>query len=453
MFGDEDVHLHAHFNIKVLGSFLGTPEYIRKNVADKIEKVQAMLDAATSLDDPDCAMLLMSNCFDSCRMTYLLRTIPAEVISEQMLQFDNNLKNAVDIVMGRTLTDIEFKQFTLGVKDTGHGVQISSDTSEAAYLASKKESEQFVLDYLKQTGTTAESLNEYADNIDELHQAFITKHNIPVDSECYTNPKSQHKLSQFVRASRVAEVEDNMSLAQKVRYQAALAPNAGNWIRAIPRSARLRMSPHEYRMACALRYGWVAFNEPTECIDCGQVIDPLGAHALHCRYGGESVRRHNQIRDLLFEYMVKGQFLVEKEKPGLFLDGQKPADIYATSMLDRIDYALDITVVSSLRHDLLRQAAHEQLTGAQKGADVKYNKYRHDLQDKPFKFQPIAFEASGGFSIPARMLIKQIAGAVASRFGIKPCVMAKKISDEISVILLRSAARMILRRKVDKLPL
>ena len=244
-----------------------------------------------------------------------------------------------------------------------------------------------------------------------------------------------------------------MSLAQKVRYQAASAPNAGNWIRAIPRSARLRMSPHEYRTACAIRYGWVTFNEPTECIDCGQLIDELGAHTLHCKYGGESVRRHNQIRDLLYEYMVKGHFIVEKEKPGLFLDGQKPADIYATSMLDRIDYALDITVVSSLRLDLLRQAAHEQLAGAQKGADVKYKKYRQDLHNKPFKFQPIAFEASGGFSVPARMLIKLIASAVAARYGVKPSVMAKKISDEISVIILRSAARMVLRRKIDKLPL
>ena len=71
----------------------------------------------------------------------------------------------------------------------------------------------------------------------------------------------------------------------------------------------------------------------------------------------------------------------------------------------------------------------------------------------PFKFQPIAFEASGGFSIAAQMLIKKIAGAVAARFGVKRCVIAKRISDEISVVIMRSAAQMILRRKVEKLPL
>ena len=457
MFGDDKLQVHPHFNIKVLGSFIGTPEFIRKGDSDhkgvegKIAKVLAMLEAASSLDDPHCAMLLISNCFDSCRMTYLMRTIDHKIIAEQLLQFDNNLKNAIDLVMGRTLTDIQFKQLTQSISDKGHGVQTSKDTSSAAYLASLQESEPFVLAYLKQTGTTAQSLLAYSESIADTQQSFFEDYDVPIDADCRSFPASQHQLSRFVRAQRIQSIEDNMVLAQKVRYQSAGAPCAGNWIRSIPRTNALRMSPHEYRSACALRYGWIAFPEHTECIDCGKVIDKLGAHALHCSSGGEAVKRHNQIRDLLADYLAKGQFIVEREKPGLFLEGRKPADIYVTSYHDRIDYAFDVTVVSSFRYDLIKKAAHESLVAAQKGADVKYNKYKNDLHDSPFKLQPIAFEASGGFSIPAQMLIKKIADAVSSRYGMKRCVIAKKISDEISVILLRSAARMVLRRKVEKL--
>ena len=202
-------------------------------------------------------------------------------------------------------------------------------------------------------------------------------------------------------------------------------------------------------MAMCIRYGLECFQD-TLCLDCGKRIDKLGVHAMHCgSYGGNNIR-HNRVCAILTHWAKKALMIVEREKKGLLFDGSKPADIWIESYKNRMPWAFDVTVVSPLKFKLLVEAQSTHLVGALAGADTKYNKYSADINGVGFKFQPLAFEATGGFDVPAQMLIRKIAKQVASRFGRTPAAVEKQISDEISCSIMRSTAQMMLRRQVEQ---
>ena len=69
-----------------------------------------------------------------------------------------------------------------------------------------------------------------------------------------------------------------------------------------------------------------------------------------------------------------------------------------------------------------------------------------------WKFQPIAFEATGGFSLPALLLVNRISKLVSPRSNIPVPIIQRFIISEISCILLRSASWMLQRKKTDIVP-
>eukprot|EP01083_Nonionella_stella_P303650 1051959_1 len=353
------IKLHTDFNVKILGAFIGTDEFIKSNVSKIAMETSKMMDSAACLTDNQCGALILSNCFDNCRVTYTMRTIPPSIIESELRAFDDGLKNAIDVIMGRILTDDEFDNYTLNVKDGGHGVRVAYEYSEAAFLGSFYESKQFVEDYLEAIGCIncdVESLLKIKDIID----TFCVKYDAP--KHIFQSIVTQKQLSEYVDDFRSKRCQSKQhSLQSKARYKCSTATSAGAWITAIPTTKRLRLSPKEYLTACYLRYGWDLFDGVNRCIDCGEVIDKLGIHCLHCgKYGGWTTR-HNKIRDCLYHWCTVAQFCAKKELEGLLLSGRKPVDIFVYSYLDRIDYAFDVTVVSPYKYDLIRNAARELL--------------------------------------------------------------------------------------------
>ena len=87
-----------------------------------------------------------------------------------------------------------------------------------------------------------------------------------------------------------------------------------------------------------------------------QSLDPLGHHALTCRYNGDVVSRHNQLRNTFFESCrqagVGGQMEVGS---GLGHD-ERPADVLVPNWDLGKPAAFDLTVVSLLNQSILNEA-------------------------------------------------------------------------------------------------
>ena len=265
---------------------------------------------------------------------------------------------------------------------------------------------------------------------------------------------SQEKLSQAVDAYRARKFEEQLTcLVDRARFNAARAPNAGAWIHAKPTRPELEMSDDEYRIASCYRYGWAVHTSEYVgiCPDCDEQLDPRGLHALHCgNHNNEWTKRHDAIRDRIYFWARKGQFKVEKEKYGLLDGGKKPADVFIYDYRRGATYSLDVAVASPFGAGYLRDAAISQLAAADKKALEKYDKYAEDINGQPWVFQPITFEALGGFSGPSRFCIATIAKRARDHINCPKAVCAQVMSREISVILARGAARLALRRMVPR---
>ena len=181
-------------------------------------------------------------------------------------------------------------------------------------------------------------------------------------------------------------------------------------------------------------------------------MDHRGNHAIHCgSYGGWTIR-HNKLRDCLFKWFKKGLFLAEKEKIGLLKDGKKPADIYVQAYLGGTDFAFDVTVVSPMSVGFTARAQREILAAATMKARAKYTNYRGSYEDRPWKFQPLVFECTGGWDDPTSKTIRTIAKSVANRNNARWQMVETLIKRELSSIVMQGTARMVLRRQTNGLP-
>ena len=138
--------------------------------------------------------------------------------------------------------------------------------------------------------------------------------------------------------------------------------------------------------------------------------------------------------------------LAEREKKGLLLSGKEPADLYVVAHRHRQDYAFDVTVISPCQTTMVQKAAQYPLLVAQHAVNAKYEKYAEDIRGQPWKLQPLAFEATGGMDKPVMYFIRDVARMVAARRRTRWQIEETSMIQEMSVILARSGADMVLRK-------
>eukprot|EP00731_Ephydatia_muelleri_P017772 Em0010g870a len=97
-------------------------------------------------------------------------------------------------------------------------------------------------------------------------------------------------------------------------------------------------------------------------------LDPLGHHAATCKHGGDAVLRHNKLRDILVESFHQAHICVQVEAgSGLSQDhsNSRPADILVFDRDQGKPAALDLTVVSPLNANILKEAGMTAGSAAQ----------------------------------------------------------------------------------------
>ena len=92
------------------------------------------------------------------------------------------------------------------------------------------------------------------------------------------------------------------------------------WVTAPPMAAvGLHLQAPQFRTAIRL---WLGLpTGPEGVCDCGAPCDAQGTHALHCKLGGGPVKRHNNLRDVVFSACRTAGLLPELEKTGVLPGG------------------------------------------------------------------------------------------------------------------------------------
>ena len=146
------------------------------------------------------------------------------------------------------------------------------------------------------------------------------------------------------------------SLADNIRLLSVSAPHSSSWLSMIPTPGQcLHLDPEECHIVIKWWFG-MNTSAGSQCSLCyDHSLDPLGHHATTCKRGGDVIR-HNNIRDVLAESFRQADISVKCEAgSGLSHDNRRtrPADILVSNWFCSSPAALDLTVISPLKTQML----------------------------------------------------------------------------------------------------
>ena len=272
-FGDTNVNT-THHGRPVLGSPIGTPEFISSFVNGKVQEWVAELDTLSQFADsqPHAAYSALTHGLYS-KWNYLARTTPA---IENLL---SPLEDAIRMKILPRLTgrdapnDQERCLFALPVRVGGLNLINPAAFSETQYQ-----------DSLKVTGPLSELIlnqsSEYP--YETLSEQLSAKNEIKL------------RRRQLVGEAS-AQLRDSLSPTLKKSMDLNMEKGASSWLTVLPlEEHHFSLHKQAFRDALALRYGWQPSQLPAYC-SCGQPFSVQ--HALSCPKGGYPSIRHNELRD------------------------------------------------------------------------------------------------------------------------------------------------------------
>ena len=416
------------YGFKVLGSFVGTDEYVKEQLDVYYQSLED--DAVKLMEYPDyqTRMLLFRKSFLS-KPVHIFRTIPPDLTEAFVEQFEALKKKIICSIVGFAnvdeLTDLDYKICRLKFEEGGLSIQDTRIISKSSFVAS-------MVDYHNQyEQCLTEKLvdvipGSYLSKFVQEAQQFVT-------AECptlqdimkitrTTSKSTQNQLSEVLSKRMFENVKAEItarSSIHRVFFNGLCNHHAGKWLEAMPVHAKLVIVNTKYR--AALRYrmnlrpeGFVAgmrcycHNHP--------YLDEAGHHlASGCTVGAHTIFVHDNIKNSLNGILRRAGNWTKLEERGMFEDGKRPdITIYnfngtAMSML------LDVSVTTTTRYNENGVAIPVNVNDVGKYAEVakrsKVRKYGEECTARGFGFKAFILESNGYVHPDAVSLLKTVAKA------------------------------------------
>ena len=135
-------------------------------------------------------------------------------------------------------------------------------------------------------------------------------------------PSSQRSLSGKIEALAFSTLLHDPAVprARRLHFDACRAPGARAWLTATPASPDTHIPSPLFRTSMQRRLRMPIWDADSACGLCGETLDRWGNHALCCGGGGDRVRRHNAVRNIVCSAVAEYTSVSpELEKPGLLL--------------------------------------------------------------------------------------------------------------------------------------
>ena len=274
---------------------VGAEEFIKEWVKQKMGIITKILEAVKGLSKRQVALYLLRKAGHGCRVIYYLRTTPRELIPGFVTEFDGELRDALQSVLGLVLDDKQWEQASFAVKQSGLGLTRAGDVADAAYIASRDSTfddcKSIDTGHVWDDGSPREG--DAADVIGEWLHGCVSRLNasLPAHHEIVRGAKPSNlgkqkdimgRVNKYRRDAMLASVE----MWDKARLEAAAASHSGSWLDAVPSQVLdTQLSNAEVQYGVGRRLG-VQLCSEGPCPFCLGVMDRWGAHCESCMSGG-----------------------------------------------------------------------------------------------------------------------------------------------------------------------
>ena len=324
-----------------------------------------------------------------------------------MQQFDNLLRDGLRAVTNTTLSDIQWLQATLPIKEGGLGIRKVSTLAISAFLASAAGTQSIQADLLSNCNVTVDI------HYTRFVQLWESRHgSIPITlpvakQSAWDRPSVEHDKATVLNHSSDAH--------HRARMSAILSDHSSDWLFALPiTSCGLRLSNDAVRIAVGIRLG-ANICVPHTC-SCGASVDCRGVHGLSCKLAPGRIPRHCAVNDLIAQALARAQIPNCKEPSGLSrTDGKRPDGVTLVPWSHGQALTWDVTVIDTLAESYL---TNQTITSAaETAASRKILKYSN-LPDF-YQFQPVAIETLGRLNDSALDFLNELGRRLANVTGDK----------------------------------
>ena len=255
----------------------------------KASNFLALLKEVGSVDS-QVALLLLHQCGGFCRMVHIARCTPPSVALEGLHFFDEEICQTFSDSMCIDPSDLVWQRAQLSLSRGGLGLRSASLHSSVAFMSS-----------FSMSGFATNTSHHLLQSLDHFN-AYVSPAEVISIDELLNSPTTQKMLSTKIENKQFQLLFDASSIPNRARLMSASSNLAASWLSVIP-SPGLNLHLDTAEFQTAIKW-WVGINMfgDSRCLSCStQLLDPLGHHSLTCRYNGDVVSRHNQLKNTLFE--------------------------------------------------------------------------------------------------------------------------------------------------------
>ena len=344
------------------------------------------------------ALILLRSCLSAPKIQHILRCTPC-YDHTLLLEFDNLLRQGLCSVTNSILSDTQWLQACLPIRDGGLGIRRAAPLALSSYLASAASTRDLQSSILG-TPTTDEDFH-----FAHLLKAWQSQFNIPLpDADTWARQSTWDK-PQFQSDKREIwnAASDNYNIS---RLSAVAAAHSGDWLHALPISAcGLRLSNEAVRVAVGFRLG-IDICQPHSC-PCGDLVDGKGIHALSCKQSSGRLARHHTVNDIFYRALSKAHIPCVKEPSGLVrTDGKRPDGLTLIPWQQGKCLTWDVSIVNPLASSYVNSTALVPGGVAEFAAERKTSKY--STLSASYLFQPLILESLGAVNSSAITFITDL---------------------------------------------
>ena len=426
--------------VELLGApILGPDSYFESFVHKKVTNVHYMQIHLADLDNPQVALHLLRSCLGQCKIAHLLRTLPPGSASESFLLFDSNLRSSLESILCSSLDSTAWHQATLPICLGGLGIRSAANSSLPAFLGSRFSSRD-IFDHL-----TAQIHSKCPSSFDQEETVAIAQlHDILHDTDPCASQKS---IQRALDLHSFHSLKGSLPLRDQARLN-TISSSVGSCLRAIPNpNLGLAMLPQEFVIAVRLWLGIKLFPSTPQSVrcSCGQVIDCFGDHLLGCGQGPLRIKRHDSIRDIIWQSLILDNPQTSKEQR-CDSSNSRPGDILHPDFILGKPAFFDISVRNSFIPPFIAASASQAGSAGIAGELEKDSHYRATVESLGALFFPLVVESFGLWTAHSIKLLKSIAGRVALSANISKSLAYSNLIQQLSIKLWSFNAKMILFR-------